>query len=69
VARRIGRPLGAVLAVAGAGVSFALLTSLASTAPPLRWTWLLVSIFATAFGVALFVGQPKATPEPSSAHR
>ena len=69
LARRVGRPLGALIAVAGAGVSFALLTSLASTAPPLRWTWLLVSVFATAFGAALFVGLPKPAAEaPPSAH-
>jgi hypothetical protein len=66
VARRVGRPLGALLAVAGAGVSFALLSSLASDAPPLRWTWLLVSLLATGFGIALFSGPPKTAPETSS---
>ena len=53
VARAVARPLGPMLVIGGAGTSLALLSQLGPSASPNGWLWLLPSILATAWGLAL----------------
>ena len=52
IERAVPARLGLLLAIAGAGVSLALLPQLGASAQPVGWLWLLPALLATAWGLA-----------------
>ena len=65
VAQAVARPLGRVLAIGGAGTSLALLSQFGPAASPNGWLWLLLSILATTWGLALIRHARESTADPA----
>jgi hypothetical protein len=53
IAVAVSRPVGPILAVGGAGLTLAFASGLGSSAPATQWLWLLPSLLAMTWGLAL----------------